>query len=159
MDLLDQMLEHDRWATAVLLDQSRTLSDAQLDRSFDIGHRTIRATFLHMIPNVEFWTRLMAGQIVEGEPEEASISELTQLHERSYDGFARQARRFRDDGRLNDAYVDHYQVRKSLGGTILMVIQHNAEHRTEIVHMLTRLGAPNVPEVDLGVWDYLQHNT
>ena len=49
MDLLDRLLEHDHWATAQLLDLSRHLSDAQLDQEFDIGHRTLRDTFEHMI--------------------------------------------------------------------------------------------------------------
>jgi uncharacterized damage-inducible protein DinB len=153
------MLEHDRWATSVLLDLSRGLSDAQLDQPFDIGHGTLRATFAHMIPNVVSWTRYMSGLPGEGRPGGASITGLTELYERSYAAFATLARQFRDDQRLDDIFVDHYQVRKSFGGTILMVIQHNAEHRTEIIHILSRLGVPNVPEVDFGVWDYLQHNS
>jgi hypothetical protein len=44
MNLLDRLLEHDDWATAQLLDLSRTLTDEQLDQEFDIGHRTIRGT-------------------------------------------------------------------------------------------------------------------
>ena len=42
-----------------LLDLSRGLTDAQFDQAFDIGHQTLRATFVHMIFNVEFWTALM----------------------------------------------------------------------------------------------------
>ena len=159
MELLDNLLSHDQWATTQLLEVSRALSDEQLDEQFDLGHGTIRATFAHIIPNVEAWTRLLTGQPVTGEPNDTTIAGLTQLHEQTYGAFATLARQLRDEGRLDDTYVDHYQVRKSFGGTILMVVQHNAEHRTEIVHMLTRLGVPNVPEVDYGVWDYLQHNT
>ena len=43
MDLLDRLLEHDRWATDQLLELCRGLTDAQLDQPFDIGHRTVRA--------------------------------------------------------------------------------------------------------------------
>jgi hypothetical protein len=64
----------------------------------------------------------------------------------------------RDEQRLAETFVDHYGVRKSFGGTILMVIEHNVEHRSEAAHILARLGVPDVPEVDLGVWDYLLHN-
>jgi len=52
MDLLDRLLGHDQWATDQLLELSRNLTDEQLDQSFDIGHRTLRATFEHMIFNV-----------------------------------------------------------------------------------------------------------
>ncbi len=54
MDLLDRLLDHDRWATDQLLNVSRGLTDAQLDEELDIGHRTLRATFEHMIFNLEF---------------------------------------------------------------------------------------------------------
>jgi hypothetical protein len=65
MDLLDRLVGHDHWATAGLLELTRNLTDAQLDQPFDIGHRTLRATFEHMILNVEFWTTLMAEQPVK----------------------------------------------------------------------------------------------
>ena len=159
MDLLDRMLEHDKWATSVLLDLSRDLSDAQLDQPFDIGHQTLRATLAHMIVNVEFWTRLMTGQPVEDGPADATIAELVERHERSYAAFETLARRFRDERRLNDTFLDHYDVHKSFGGTIVHVVLHNAEHRTEVIHILQRLGLPEVPEVDHGLWDYEMLNT
>ncbi len=54
MDLLERMLGHDRWTTERLLTLRQDLSDALLDREFDVGHRTLRNTFNHMILNVEF---------------------------------------------------------------------------------------------------------
>ena len=154
MDLLDRLLEHDRWATAQLLELSRGLTEAQLDQPFDIGHRTLRATFGHMIINVDFWTRLMTGQPFEGEADNPSLAALIERHERDYATFAVLARRLRDEQRLDGTFVDHYAVDKTFGGTILHVVLHNAEHRTEAVHILERLGVPHVPEVDHGLWDY-----
>ena len=54
MDLLDRLLGHDHWATTQLLELSRGLTDEQLDRDFDIGHRTVRETFDHLIYNIGF---------------------------------------------------------------------------------------------------------
>lgn len=160
MDLLDRMLEHDRWATSTMLDVSRDLSDEQLDRSYDIGLGSLRATFGHIIVNVDFWTRLMTGDPIEYEElTHASIADLIQHHDRTYTAFAALARRLRDEQCLVDIFLDHYEVNKSFGGTILHVVLHNAEHRTEAVHILQRLGLPNVPEVDHGLWDYEMHNT
>ena len=62
-----------------------------------------------------------------------------------------------DEGRMEETYTDHYDVLKSIGGTVLHVVLHNAEHRTEAVHILARLGVPDV-EVDHGLWDYEQLN-
>ena len=106
-----------------------------------------------MIVNVEFWTALMAGKPPDEPAGERSLGALTERHGRAYAAFADYARRAREEGRLDDTYVDHYDVRKSVGGTILHVVLHNAEHRTEAVHILARLGVPDV-EVDHGLWDY-----
>ena len=165
MDLLDLLLDHDDWATSRVLDVCGSLTDAQLDQEFDIGHRTLRATFGHMIFNVPFWTAFLAGQTVDGghsadaQPGDRSLAALIDHHVRSYADFASVARRLRDEQRLGETFVDHYAVRKSFAGTILMVVEHNAEHRTELLHILERLGVPELPEIDLGVWDYMLLNT
>jgi uncharacterized damage-inducible protein DinB len=154
MDLLDRLLDHDYWATAQLLDLSRNLTDAQLDQQFDIGHRTLRGTFEHIIINIAFWSALMTDQPVDEQQDDRSLAALIEGHERSYATFASLARQFRDEQRLDETFIDHYDARKSFGGTILHVVLHNAEHRTEALHILERLQVPNVPEVDHGLWDY-----
>jgi uncharacterized damage-inducible protein DinB len=159
MDLLDRLLGHDQWATDQLLDLSRGLTDAQLDQPFDIGHQTLRATLEHMIFNVAFWTALMTEQPVNQQRDDRSLDALIDRHERSYATFATLSRQLHDEQRLDATFVDHYAVRKSFGGTIIHVALHNAEHRTEALHILERLGVPEVPEVDHGLWDYQRENT
>ena len=153
MDLLDRLLGHDHWATARLLDLSRGLTDAQLDQPFDVGHRTLRATFEHMIFNVEFWTASMAGRPVDARRNDRSLAALVDRHERSYATFAGFARRVRHEQRLDDTFVDHFGGRMTLGGAIIHVVLHDAEHRSEALHILERLGVPDLPEVDHGLWD------
>jgi uncharacterized damage-inducible protein DinB len=165
MDLLDMLLDHDHWATEQLLEASGGLTDGQLDQEFDIGHRTLRATFGHMIFNMPFWTAFLAGNPTDGgysadfQPGDRSLAALIDHHERSYSAFASVARTVRDEQRLNEVFVDHYGVRKSFGGAIVMVVEHNTEHRTEVLHILERLGVPNLPQVDLGAWEYRLLNT
>lgn len=155
MDVLDRLLEHDRWATRQLLDVCRDLPDAQLDQAFDIGRRTLRETLDHLIISVRFWTGWMAGEPVGWEQEvHRSITEMIERHERFYEAFAVLARRVHDEGRLDDTFVDHFGSRMTFGGAILHVILHGAEHRTEAVHILARLGVPDPPEVDHGLWDF-----
>lgn len=156
MDLVERLLEHDRWGTALLFDLCRGLSDAQLDQQFDIGLQSLRATFAHMVMNTEFWHGLMIGAPVDyAPPSDWSLADLIARHDRAYDAFAATSRQMRDEGRLEETYIDHYDAAKSMAGTILHVTLHNAEHRTEVVHMLVRLGVPEQPEVDHGLWDYL----
>src|SRR5688572_14417163 len=62
MDLLDRLLGHDAWTTRQLAVRCQQLSDAELDRAFDIGHRSIRATLRHIVVNMEIWSVMMAGE-------------------------------------------------------------------------------------------------
>ena len=117
MDLLDLLVDHDHWATRTLLDVCAGLSDAQWDRAFDVGHRTLRETFGHMVFNVPFWTAFLAGEAAEGgwsadeQPADRSLGALREHHERGYASFAAAARRVRDEGRLGEVFADHYGVR------------------------------------------------
>jgi uncharacterized damage-inducible protein DinB len=157
MDLFERLLGHDQWTTARFLDLSRGLSDAQLDQPFDIGHRTLRNTFEHMSGTVEFWIAVMTAQPLPGDAPrgDRSLAALRDRHARSYATFATFARRIRDEQRLDDTYPDFADenVRLSFGGTILHVIHHNAQHRSEALHMLERLGAPNLPEGNPLEWE------
>jgi uncharacterized damage-inducible protein DinB len=154
MDLLDRLLGHDRWTTARLIDISSGLTDAQLDQEFDIGQRTLRETFVHMIFNVEAWTASMLGQPIDRSRNDRSLAALRDRHERAYATFADFARRMRDERRLDDTFVDHADWRNSFGGAIAHVILHNAQHRGEALHILQRLGAPDLPEGDPLEWEY-----
>ena len=155
MDLLDRLLEHDRWATTQLLDLSRGLSDAQLDQEFDIGHRTLRATYAHMIFIVGAWTALMTGQPHDVQ-HDRSVAAFRNYHERSYPAFASTAREAYARQRLEETFIDAHDAPMTFGGAILQVILHNTEHRAEVLHILERLGVPDLPEVDHGLWDFVR---
>ena len=159
MDLLDRLLGHDDWVTTRLLDLSRGLTDAQLDAPFEIGLGTLRATYEHIIFYVAFWTAYMTEQPVTEQRDERSMTALRERHERAFATFAALARQVRDEQRLEDTFVDHYAERMTFGGAILHVILHNAEHRSEAVHILGRLDVPDLPappEVDHGLWDFVR---
>ena len=155
MDLLDRMLGYDRWTTTRLLEQSRSLSDEQLDRPFDIGQGTLRDTFDHMIHVIDHWTALMDGRPAppgrEGNP---SIDELIARNERYSATFAEVARRMRDEGRLDETFIDHYDYPQSIGATILQIITHNVQHRSEARHMLERLGVEGLWDGDPQEWEH-----
>lgn len=156
MDLLDRLLGHDAWTTEQLLRLSRQLGDEQLDRRFDLGNQSLRATFAHMIGNVEVWTGLMAGRALDPSPEPVSLDELARRHARSYAEFAALARRIRDQRRWDDRYLDTLDSPprpKTFGGTIVHVITHNMTHRGEILHLLQRLGVTDLPEGDALSWE------
>jgi uncharacterized damage-inducible protein DinB len=157
MDLLDRMLRHDAWTTGRLLQIAATLPDGQLDHIFDIGHQTIRATFEHMIWNMECWTDLMRGRQIRQRPDSpASIGDLSSRLQLAADELHRFAREVIDQGREGDTFVDHLDSppqRKSLGTTILHLATHNMHHRSQLLYMLRRLGLSDLPEGDALSWE------
>jgi uncharacterized damage-inducible protein DinB len=178
MDLLDRMVGHDRWATAQLLELCSILTDVQLDQEFDIGHRTLRETLDHMIYVIDFWTGWMAGRPVNHdrttEQYDRSITALMERHERYHANFAALARRVHDEQRLryhanfaalarrvhdeqrlDETFVDHYGVRQSLGATIVQLLHHNAQHRSEVRHMLERMGVAELWDYDPQEWEHV----
>lgn len=158
MNLLDRMLGHDHWTTARFLDLSRGLTDAQLDQAFDIGHRTLRATLEHMFHSVEFWAAAMAGKPVDPHQADSSLAALIERHERSHATFATVARRISDEQRLDDTFLDPWETPRTFGGTIVHVVLHDAQHRSEALHILERLGVPDLPEGDPLEWEHETNN-
>lgn len=154
MRVLDRLLEHDQWATAQLLDAARPLTDDQMDQEFDIGHRTLRATFEHMIMNVEGWTAAFTGQ--EPTNDGPSIADFTERHRRSYPAFAAAAQSFEAAGKLDETFTDSFGEPQTFGAAVIMIILHNEGHRTEVLHILRRLGIGDVEDVDYGLWDFVR---
>lgn len=155
MDLLDRMLGYDRWMTAQYLELSRDLTDAQLDQEFDIGLRTLRETFHHMIYNVGAWTGYMLGEPVVIDHSDHSVPAFLERHEQTYESFARAAYQLRAEQRLDDIFLDHHDYPQSIGGTIVNVVHHNAHHRSEVRHILVRLGVPVRLDGDPQEWEHL----
>ena len=157
MDLLDRLLGHDAWTTGRVLEIVAALPDGDLDRDFDVGHRTLRETLRHMVANVEEWTDLMAERPVRAGPDgPQTAAVLRGRFEAAYAGFGELARALRDGGRLNETYTDLLDQpprQKSFGGTILHVITHNHQHRAEALHLLARLGVSAVIEGDVLSWE------
>ena len=157
MDLLDRLLNHDAWTTRQLINVAATLTDDQLDQPFDIGHRTVRRTFEHLIWNIECWTDLMKGTGVR--PQAApgrSIAALSQRHEAASREFLQFARHIANDGRLNETFLDTLDdppTRKTFGGAIVHLATHGMHHRAQLLYMLRRLGVENLPEGDALTWE------
>ncbi len=160
MDLLDRLLAHDAWTTRQLLLISRGLSGAQLDRAFDIGHETLRRTFVHIIANMEIWTDLLYERPVRsrsapGTADESVPGLLARLDAVAPE-FAALARCVRDDDWYDVLWtdvLDNPPRQKTFGGAIAHLITHSMQHRSEVLHILKRLGVPDLPEGDVLSWE------
>jgi uncharacterized damage-inducible protein DinB len=56
------------------------------------------------------------------------------------------------DERYTD-YLDNPPTQKTFGGTILHVLTHTTIHRSELMHLLQRLGVPDLIEGDALSWE------
>ncbi len=158
MDLLDRLLGHDSWTTRRFLEIATSLSDEQVDHDFDIGHRTVRRTFEHLIWNIECWTDLMKGDSVRGRASFGqSISTLIERFEFASSQFIDFAREAKAHDRLNDLFVDTLDAppqQKSIGTTIVHVATHGMHHRAQLKIMMRRLGVEHLPEGDAFGWEH-----
>jgi uncharacterized damage-inducible protein DinB len=155
MDLLDRLLGHDAWTTRELLRRAAPLTDEQLDREFDIGRRTLRATLDHIIRNMEIWTDLMADRPARPAGG-TSIPELRDRLDRAAPDLAAVAHSVADRGAWDERWLDTLDdppTEKTYGGAIAHVITHSMHHRAQVLNMLRRLGARDLPEGDALSWE------
>src|SRR3990172_12639262 len=151
MDIVDRLLAHDTWTTRQLLLACQPLPDSHLDREFDIDHRSLRATFIHMIDNIEVWTDLLHERVVVRKAG-SSIPELLDRLGRASREFANLARKIVREGRFDDCFLDTLDKPprlKTFGGTIGHVITHNMHHRAHIMWLMERVGIKEHLEGDL----------
>ena len=160
MDLLDRLLGHDAWTTRQLLDRCEGLTEAQLDQEFDIGHRTVRATLLHIIRNVEVWSDLMAGSAVRSNAGDdahgRSVAGMTARLDRAAAGLATVARSAAQRDGWDERWLDTLDdppAEKTFGGGIAHVVTHGMHHRAQVLYMLRKLGVRGLPEGDVLSWE------
>ena len=155
MDIIDRLLGHDSWTTRQLLQACKVLPEADLDQEFDIDHRSLRKTFVHMIGNIEVWTDLLYQRPVQDRSGESIDDLLLRLDVISRD-FVRMAREIEREQRWDDGYVDHLEQPPKLrtfGGTIGHVLTHNMHHRAQIMYLMEKVGLVEHIEGDLLSWE------
>lgn len=155
MDMLERLLGHDRFTTSLVLDMCESLTDEQLDQSFDVGRGSLRDGLSHMIFVVELWTNLMEGKSPGPRPMLQSLSEMMQDHARNCPAFAAVARRMANEQRLDETFRDHHGHLQSIGATILQVAMHNQQHRIEAFHILQRLGVSTDADGGPQEWEHM----
>lgn len=155
MNLLDRLLGHDVWTTRELLLLCQPLGDEQVDREFDIGHRTLRKTFDHVIYNMEAWSMLMAAEEVV-RYEDRTIDGMLHRLEAAGKRLARVAHAVADRDGWDETWTDHLDnppSQRTYGGAIAHVITHSMHHRAQILYMLRMIGVKNRPEGDALSWE------
>jgi len=160
MDILDRLLAHDAWTTEAILRRCDGLSDEALDRPLGIGPGSVRATFIHIVRNMELWTDLIAERPVRPDlqaPRTQTVQALLSRLSAAADDLAVVSRQVLLSGRLNNTFIDTLDspaTEKTFGGAIVHVITHSMHHRAQLLFMLRRLGISGLPEGDVLSWEH-----
>ena len=153
MTILDRLLSHDAWTTRQLLLRCRDLTDAQLDRQFEFGCKSLRECFQHIIACVEWQNDMLMGVesvFEEGETIEIMLKRHTAVSKR----FAAFATKIEREGRADELVTNpHNGNTRTFGSQIAHLITHSMHHRAQVLAMLDLLGVENVIEGDVLAWE------
>ena len=152
MTILDRLLAHDAWTTRQLLLRCRELSDAKLDRVFDIGDRSLRVTFVHMIECAELHMDRMMGLPERMLEENYDIDALLKRHSLISRELAELATRVEREGSA-DATWTGGNGKRTFGAGIGHLITHSMHHRAQAMYMMEQLGLDDVIEGDVLGWE------
>jgi uncharacterized damage-inducible protein DinB len=156
---LHRLLAHDAWTTRQLLLACRDLPDADLDRSFDMGPGSLRATFDHVIGTMESWADRIGDRPKRrrepGAPSASVDDMLVRLDDAAAD-LRETAERVCAEGRLEEVMELTYEgtlYRFTRGIALVHVTTHGMHHRAQIINMLRQLGVAHEIEGDAITWE------
>jgi uncharacterized damage-inducible protein DinB len=141
------------WARNQVHAAAQTLTDEQLDRPFDLGVGSLRATLLHIAVAEQWWLDNWTsdpGHLFPPFDERVPIAEITRRFDQTV------AQRNALLAPMTDAGLQRIVtatprpgVQRSfpLGVTMLQLCCHGTHHRAQALNMLRHLGA-HVPELD-----------
>jgi uncharacterized damage-inducible protein DinB len=155
MTIVDRLLGHDAWTTRQLLLRCREVSDEQFNQKFDIGDRSLRGSFEHLISCMESHTDLLLGRDqYEAYRDDESIDGMLNRLEMVAKDFAEFASRVDREGTADETCTNKSNGRKLPHGSVIAhVITHSMHHRAQIMYMLEQLGVDEVLEGDALGWE------
>ena len=150
------LLDFDAWANHRLFDACEPLTDADLDRSFEMGLGSLRPTLAHNVGAMMGWTDVITRASEprfrpESNERPMSIAEIRTLHDTT-------AREFRDAvfaGPMDEILTPERNGRSftfSRGGIATHVLTHSMHHRAQCLNMLRHLGVETQPESSVFQW-------
>jgi uncharacterized damage-inducible protein DinB len=153
LNALSILLAHDRWAMQQALAAARSLSDAQLDRPFEMGRGTLRATLHHMVDAMNVWAERMHGRTADptsSPPSGQSIGDLVAWNERVADQFALAVNG--DPKTLLKMPRKGHEIIAPRIGIAMHVMTHGMHHRAQALNMMRHLGVSPLPLSSVFEW-------
>jgi AraC-like DNA-binding protein len=161
MDLLDLLLEHDKWLFKRMLERAKTLSDEQLDTPIEKyqaapwaeTQHTLREMFHSHVFGTENWVASIRNQKAPDNLDK-TIKGLMERHEKAANDFRAIAHEIRDESKWQAVFVDALCIPPetfSFSGVIAHVITFGAQQRMVMLSALQKFGIN-----DLGYGDPIE---
>jgi uncharacterized damage-inducible protein DinB len=158
MNITDRMQQHNAWATRVLLERCRALTQEQFEQRFDIGPGSLHDTLLHIIGAMLRWSDRLASRAVRPSIEkDKSLRTADQLLDQLGRAeceleavVCKVGREHRHDEMMQ---AEFSLVQFTRGSAIVHVLTHGMHHRAQALNMLRRLGVTDLPEIDPLDWE------
>ncbi len=159
-DPVQILLAHNHWATRNILDACAKLSDDQLDREFDMGLKTVRATMTHVLGAMRGWGDLLA-QRAQSERLESSgpmtpVQLLELLDQIGADILASIENKPLDEQLSGERAGKSYTFTR--GAILTHVTTHAVHHRAQAINMLRHLGVDPLPPSSVMEWVFMVDN-
>jgi AraC family transcriptional regulator len=160
-DLTERMVSHHLDRVRELLEAAATLPPSELERPmrpglvvvwFEGEEASAGLMAERLVFTLEVWLAAIRGESLP----EAGRGDLLQRHERASVAFARLARRIRDEGAWDDAFVDALcepPQSFTYGGVISHVLAYGAVRRETLAGVLRELGATVPSSGDPVEWE------
>ncbi len=157
LETVRDLLRYNDWANTELLRTAASLSDAALDRTFEMGVGSLRRTLIHVYNGEHVWLNRWQGRAETpwpGESEPIGVAALRDrfaAHVSARDAYLTTLR----DSDLHTivAYRDSRgsRFRAARGDMLFQAINHSIHHRAQAVNMVRNVGGGLV-ELDYMMW-------
>jgi uncharacterized damage-inducible protein DinB len=162
-NLLDILLEHDKWATRQMLLACEKLSADQFARAFEMGPGSLQATIAHIIGAMRRWTDTLAERPRRPRVDESGIryspAQLLELLDESAGEFIAIAKKHPVE-QIVKWTRDGQEYCFTRGSVVTQVTTHGMHHRAQCLNMLRHLGVSPLPPSSVVEWarsvDYAQ---
>jgi uncharacterized damage-inducible protein DinB len=152
---LDILLQHDLWATQQIIGACEKLSADQLDRKFEIGPGSLRATITHMIGAINAWTDTLFKRPQRPRVEQSGIAYTPQQLREMINASAVELMAVAKAYPLDEMVTRVREGKEysfTRGAVLTHVTTHGMHHRAQCLNMLKHLGVNPLPPSSVTEW-------
>jgi uncharacterized damage-inducible protein DinB len=158
-NVLEIMLNHDRWGTRQILDACVALTPDQFGQKFEIGPGSLQATVTHILAAQRTWSDTLAvrahrPRLDEGE-RKYTPAELMALLDEIASEFGALVQGHPLEEMVTRTRPDGQTITLTRGAIAAHVTTHAMHHRAQCLNMLRQLGVKPLPRVSVVEWTFL----